>query len=47
MSEAAEITEVKTCYAYGDYLETDDDYRAEIIDGHLYAMSPPSSTTRG
>ncbi|MDR2607515.1 MAG: Uma2 family endonuclease [Treponema sp.] len=29
-------------YTYRDYLETDEDYRAEIIDGVVYAMSPPS-----
>jgi Uma2 family endonuclease len=29
-------------YTYKDYLDTDEDYRAEIIDGQIYAMSPPS-----
>jgi Uma2 family endonuclease len=29
-------------YTYRDYLDTDDDYRAEIIDGALYVASPPS-----
>ncbi|MDR1587042.1 MAG: Uma2 family endonuclease [Treponema sp.] len=29
-------------FTYGDYLETDEDCRAEIIDGQLYVMSPPS-----
>ncbi|MDR0668641.1 MAG: Uma2 family endonuclease [Treponema sp.] len=31
-----------THYAYSDYLDTEDDYRAEIIDGRLCVMSPPS-----
>jgi Uma2 family endonuclease len=29
-------------YTYRDYLDTDEDYRAEIIDGVVYAMCPPS-----
>ncbi|MDR3147016.1 MAG: Uma2 family endonuclease [Treponema sp.] len=41
MSEAIEDWE-EAPYTYKDYLETDEDYRAEIIDGRLYAMSPPS-----
>jgi Uma2 family endonuclease len=38
---AAEKTDTKH-YTYKDYLETDDEYRAEIIDGAFYVMSPPS-----
>jgi Uma2 family endonuclease len=34
-------------YTYRDYLDTDDDYRAEIIDGALYVMSPPSRYHQG
>jgi Uma2 family endonuclease len=34
-------------YTYKDYLETDEDYHAEIIDGQLYAMSPPSRYHQG
>ncbi|MDR2135815.1 MAG: Uma2 family endonuclease [Treponema sp.] len=29
-------------YTYRDYLATDDDYRAEIVDGRLYVTDPPS-----
>jgi Uma2 family endonuclease len=29
-------------YTYRDYLDWDEDYRAEIIDGQVYAMSPPT-----
>ena len=28
-------------YTYADYLEWDEDIRAEIINGHVYMMSPP------
>ncbi|GHU96630.1 hypothetical protein FACS189483_00160 [Spirochaetia bacterium] len=28
-------------YTYADYLEWDEDFRAEIINGEVYAMSPP------
>jgi Uma2 family endonuclease len=41
MSEAAEHWG-KFSYTYKDYLETDEDYRAEIVDGRIYVMSPPS-----
>jgi Uma2 family endonuclease len=30
-------------YTYTDYLEWDEDVRAEIIDGAVYAMSPPAT----
>jgi Uma2 family endonuclease len=29
-------------YTYADFLEWDEDFRAEIIDGELYMMAPPS-----
>jgi Uma2 family endonuclease len=31
----------KEHYTYADYLEWDEDFRAEIINGAVYAMSPP------
>jgi Uma2 family endonuclease len=34
-------------YTYMDYLETDDDYRAEIVDGAMYVRSPPSRYHQG
>jgi Uma2 family endonuclease len=34
-------------YTYRDYLDTDEDYRAEIVDGVVYAMSPPSRYHQG
>jgi Uma2 family endonuclease len=34
-------------YTYRDYLDTDEEYRAEIIDGVMYAMSPPSRYHQG
>jgi Uma2 family endonuclease len=34
-------------YTYKDYLTTDEDYRAEIVDGQLYVMSPPSRYHQG
>ncbi|MDR1862394.1 MAG: Uma2 family endonuclease, partial [Treponema sp.] len=46
MSEAAEKWEV-IHYSYKDYLETDEDFRAEIIDGRLYVMSPPGRYHQG
>jgi Uma2 family endonuclease len=46
MSGAAERWE-EAQYTYRDYLETDEDYRAEIVDGQLYAMSPPSRYHQG
>ncbi|MDR1635998.1 MAG: Uma2 family endonuclease [Treponema sp.] len=46
MSEAAERWE-ETYYTYKDYLETDEDYRAEIVDGQLYVMTPPSRYHQG
>jgi Uma2 family endonuclease len=46
VSEAAEKWEV-IHYTYKDYLETDEDFRAEIIDGRLYAMSPPGRYHQG
>jgi Uma2 family endonuclease len=46
MSEAAEIQE-ESCYTYNDYLKTDEDYRAEIVDGHLYVSTPPSRYHQG
>jgi Uma2 family endonuclease len=41
MSEVVEQW-AESNYRYKDYLETGEDYRAEIIDGRLYVMSPPS-----
>ncbi|MDR2258250.1 MAG: Uma2 family endonuclease [Treponema sp.] len=38
----AEKTLSERYYTYQDYLETDDDYRAEIFDGALYVKSPPA-----
>ncbi|MDR3192712.1 MAG: Uma2 family endonuclease, partial [Treponema sp.] len=46
MSEAVERWE-EIPYTYKDYLETAGDYRAEIVDGRLYAMSPPSRYHQG
>jgi Uma2 family endonuclease len=46
MSEAAE-TQEESCYTYKDYLKTDEGYRAEIVDGHLYAATPPSRYHQG
>jgi Uma2 family endonuclease len=46
VSEAAGQWE-ESCYTYKDYLETDEGYRAEIVDGRLYAMSPPSRYHQG
>jgi Uma2 family endonuclease len=34
-------------YTYKDYLDTGEDFRAEIIDGKVYAMSPPSRYHQG
>jgi Uma2 family endonuclease len=31
----------KELYTYADYLEWDENYRAEIINGEVYEMSPP------
>jgi Uma2 family endonuclease len=38
----AEKTRDEKHFTYQDYLDTDEDYRAEIIDGVMYAMSPPA-----
>jgi Uma2 family endonuclease len=46
MSEAMERWK-ESPYAYRDYLETADDYRAEIIDGRHCVMSPPSRYHQG
>ncbi|MDR1429515.1 MAG: Uma2 family endonuclease [Spirochaetaceae bacterium] len=46
MSEVAEARE-DIYYTYKDYLQTDEDYRAEIIDGQIYAMTPPSRYHQG
>jgi Uma2 family endonuclease len=46
MSEAMEPWE-ESHYTYKDYLETEDGYRAEIIDGRLYAADPPSRYHQG
>jgi Uma2 family endonuclease len=46
VSDAAEQWE-EAHFTYKDYLETDDDYRAEIINGQLYAMSPPTRYHQG
>jgi Uma2 family endonuclease len=35
------IQEKKHYYTYADYLEWDEDFRAEIVNGVVYAMSPP------
>jgi Uma2 family endonuclease len=40
MSLAEKMPEEKH-YTYRDYLAWGEDYRAEIIDGQVYAMSPP------
>jgi hypothetical protein len=37
------VTEKKPAenyYTHRDYLETDEDYRAEILDGQMYVKSP-------
>ena len=39
---AAEKKPAENHYTYKDYLETDEDYRAEILDGQMYVMSPPA-----
>jgi Uma2 family endonuclease len=44
---AAEKKPDEKHYTYRDYLDTGEDYRAEIIDGALYAMSPPSRYHQG
>jgi len=41
MSSALEQYEEKHYYTYADYLEWDEDVRAEIINGIAYMMSPP------
>jgi Uma2 family endonuclease len=46
MFEVAE-KQVVIHYTYKDYLETDEDYRAEIIDGQLYVMTPPARYHQG
>jgi Uma2 family endonuclease len=43
----AEKTPVENHYTYKDYLETDEDYRAEIFDGQMYVMSPPARYHQG
>ncbi|GHV43340.1 hypothetical protein AGMMS49546_24650 [Spirochaetia bacterium] len=35
------LAQEKEHFTYADYLEWDEDVRAEIIDGVVYAMSPP------
>lgn len=34
-------------YTYTDYLEWDEDFRAEIVDGEMYVMSPPATYHQG
>jgi Uma2 family endonuclease len=46
MVQAAE-KQATTHYTYKDYLETDEDFRAEIFDGHLYVMTPPARYHQG
>jgi Uma2 family endonuclease len=46
MSQTAEKQEA-THYTYRDYFETDEDYRAEILDGQLYVMTPPARYHQG
>jgi Uma2 family endonuclease len=46
MSEAMEQGE-DFPYTYKDYLDTDEGYRAEIVDGRLCVMSPPSRYHQG
>jgi Uma2 family endonuclease len=41
MSSALEQPEEDEYYTYADYLEWDESFRAEIIHGILYMMSPP------
>ncbi|GHV72004.1 hypothetical protein AGMMS49928_26830 [Spirochaetia bacterium] len=41
MSTAQESFEDKEQYTYADYLDWDEDFRAEIIDGVVYEMAPP------
>ncbi|GHV78661.1 hypothetical protein AGMMS49944_04520 [Spirochaetia bacterium] len=35
------LLQEKEHYTYADFLEWDEDFRAEIIDGEVYEMSPP------
>jgi Uma2 family endonuclease len=46
MSEAMEQGDAYP-YTYKDYLDTAEDCRGEIVDGRLYAMSPPSRYYQG
>jgi Uma2 family endonuclease len=41
MSSAVELDEDKNYFTYADYLEWDEDVRAEIIHGVAYMMAPP------
>jgi len=41
MSSAYERIEEKEHYSYADYLEWDEDFRAELIYGTVYMMAPP------
>ncbi|GHV44249.1 hypothetical protein AGMMS49546_27930 [Spirochaetia bacterium] len=43
MTGLAEINEDKQQYTYADMLQWDQDYRAEIIDGVLYAAEPAAA----
>ncbi|MDR0584167.1 MAG: Uma2 family endonuclease [Treponema sp.] len=43
----AEKKPAETHYTYKDYLETDEDYRAEFFDGHIYVASPPARYHQG
>jgi Uma2 family endonuclease len=38
------LLQEKEHYTYADVLEWDEDFRAEIINGVIYAMSPPATT---
>ncbi|GHU99206.1 hypothetical protein FACS189483_08200 [Spirochaetia bacterium] len=43
MPRPAEIDSGKQHFTYADVLDWDEDYRAEIIDGALFACSPPAT----
>jgi Uma2 family endonuclease len=47
MPELAGLKEDKSRYTYADMLEWDEGYRAEIIDGVLYAADPPATYHQG
>jgi Uma2 family endonuclease len=41
MGSVMPLTQEKQSYTYADYLEWDENVRAEIINGKIYMMSPP------